>query len=57
MRTRVFGDKGISHLGEVSGIDDLLAFVFHLGQDSRTEVKNLYNGQLCETLGLRGQTA
>lgn len=53
----MFGDKGISHLGEVSGIDDLLAFVFHLGQDSRTEVKNLYNGQLCETLGLRGQTA
>lgn len=36
--------------------DDILAFGSHLGQGSRAEVKNLCKGQLCEILGLRGQT-
>lgn len=36
--------------------DDILAFGSHLGQGSRAEVKNLRKEQLCEILGLRGQT-
>lgn len=33
-----------------------MTFGSHLGQGSRAEVKNLRKGQLCEILGLRGQT-
>lgn len=53
----MLGDKGLSHLEEVKGRDDLLASESHLGQDSRAEGRNLYIPGDSEMLRLRGQTA